>query len=90
MMKNPLFSLKYLFLSLSDLHWRHDLWSGVFQQWSPDVPPDDQNYPQGQQGTADGQQSGWSGEKSVALLVGMRLKPVSGGDVMAIGCGSHR
>lgn len=78
--------LNIFFLPLSDLHWRHDLWADVFHQWFSDVPPDDQNYPQGQQGAADAQQSNWSGEKSVSLLVGTLLKCMSRGAVMEIAC----
>lgn len=65
-----------------------DMTSGadVFQQWFPDVPSDDQNYPQGQQGATDTQQSNWSGEKSVGSLVGILLKCMSRGAVMEIGC----
>lgn len=70
----------------SDLHWRHDLWADVYQQWFPDVSPDDQNYPQGQQGAADAQQSNWSGEKRVSSLVRTLSKCMSRGAVMEIAC----
>lgn len=64
--------LKYFFLILGNLHWRHGLWAGIIVNWLFDVPPDDQNNPCNKQGTGHSQQCSYSGKEILQGSISVR------------------